>query len=248
LTIGKVQRDQLKQSGHFNYTKESIVSGEALKWKRVTFRGWKLHKLIAEINVNYHQNTYYIKCNKKIDEAIKGWHQSCFEAYSKHWEAQTRKEGETIEIKDTPKKITKGTDDYEVFLDLIAKSTTNIEQTKKRKPTSKSVKKKEPRKTLLQEMDKNSKENLNQEDEQTKPKSKSIETQQTSSDKQVQKENDHTSENSQNQLGLENRNNQESEQLELPEQVEVANTTTAATTANLEAETNVPALETGNHQ
>jgi hypothetical protein len=46
-----------------------------------------------------------------------------------------------------------------------------------------------------------------------------LETQQTSSDKQVQKENDHTTEISQNQEGLENRNNQESEQLELPEQV-----------------------------
>jgi hypothetical protein len=31
LSIGKVHRDRLKQSGHFNYTKESIVSGEALK-------------------------------------------------------------------------------------------------------------------------------------------------------------------------------------------------------------------------
>jgi hypothetical protein len=207
-----------------------------------------LHKLIAEINTNYHRNTYYIEFNEKTDDAIKGWHQSCFEAYSKHWEAQTRKKGETIEIKDTPKKITKGTNDYEVFLDPIAKSRTNVEQTKKRKPTSKSVKKKELRKTLLQETDKNSKENLNQEDEQRKPKSKSMETQQTSSDKQVQKDNDHTSENSKNQLGLENRNNQESEQLELPEQVEVTNTTTAATTANLKAGTNVPALETGNHQ
>jgi hypothetical protein len=66
LTIGKVQRDQLKQSGHFNYTKESIVNGEALKWKRVTFRGWKLHKLIAEINANHHQNTYYIEFNEKL--------------------------------------------------------------------------------------------------------------------------------------------------------------------------------------
>jgi hypothetical protein len=36
--------------------------------------------------------------------------------------------------------------------------------------------------------------------------------------------------------------------LESPEQVEVANTTTAATAANLKEETNVPALETGNHQ
>jgi hypothetical protein len=179
----------------------------------------------------------------------KRWHQSCFEAYSKHWEAQTRKKGETIEIEDTPKENPKGTKDCEFFLDPIDKSTTtNIEQTKKRKPTSKSVKKKEPRKTLLQEMDKNSKENLNQEDKQRKPKAKSMETQQTSSNKQVQKENDHTSENSHNQEGLENRNNEESEQLELPEQVEVANTTTAATTANLEEETNVPALETGNHQ
>jgi hypothetical protein len=185
LTIGKVQRDQLKQSGHFNYTKESIVSGEALKWKGVLFRGWKLHKLIAEINMNCHRNTYYIDVNKKIDYAIKGWHQSRFEAYSKHWEAQTRKKGETIEIEDTPEKIPKSTMDYEAFLDPIAKSTTNIEQTKKRKPTSKSVKKKEPRKTLLQETDKNSKENLNQEEEQRKPKSKSMETQQTSSDKQV---------------------------------------------------------------
>jgi hypothetical protein len=36
--------------------------------------------------------------------------------------------------------------------------------------------------------------------------------------------------------------------LELPEQVEVANTTTVATTANLKEETNVLALRIGNHQ
>jgi hypothetical protein len=118
------------------------VSGEALKWRGLLFHGWKLPELIASINVNYHQNSYYIDYNKKIDNAIKGWHQSCFEAYSKHWKAQTTKKGETIEIEDTPKKKPKGTKDYEVFLDPIAKSTTtNIEQTKKRKPTSKSVKK-----------------------------------------------------------------------------------------------------------
>jgi hypothetical protein len=244
LSIGKVQRDRLKQSGHFNYTKESIVSGEALKWKGVLFCGWKLPKLIGFTNVNSHRNTYYIKYNNKIDNAIKGWHQSCFEAYSKHWEAQTRKKGETIEIKDTPKKKPKGTKDYEVFLDPIAKSTTNIEQIKKRKPTSKSVKKKElffRKWTKIQRkisIKKTSKGNPN-------PKAW---RQQTSSDKQVQKENDHFSENCHNQEGLENRNNEESEQLELPEQFEVAKTTTAATTANLKEETKVPALEIGNRQ
>jgi hypothetical protein len=64
LSIGKVQRDCLKQSGHFNYTKESIVSGEALKWKGVVFCGWKLPQLIAYLNVNYHRNTYYIDYKK----------------------------------------------------------------------------------------------------------------------------------------------------------------------------------------
>jgi hypothetical protein len=54
LTIGKVQRDQLKQSGHFNYTKESILNRDALKWRKLMFRGWKVPKLIAEINENYH--------------------------------------------------------------------------------------------------------------------------------------------------------------------------------------------------
>jgi hypothetical protein len=241
LSIGKVQRDQLTQSGHFNYTKESILSGEALKWKGVLFRGWKLPKLIAEILTNYHRNTHFIEYNKKIDEAIKGWHQSRFEAYSKHWEAQTRKKGETTEIEDTPEKKPKGTKDYEVFMDPISKSTrTNIEQAKKRKPTSKSVKKKEPRKTHLRETDKNSKENINQEEEQRKPKSKRIEKQLTSSNKQVQKEND--------QERLENRTNQESELQEIPLQFEFVNITTHATAANLEEETNFTALETGNHQ
>jgi hypothetical protein len=37
LTIGKVQRDQLKQSGHFNYTKESILDRSAFMWKKLRF-------------------------------------------------------------------------------------------------------------------------------------------------------------------------------------------------------------------
>jgi hypothetical protein len=132
MSIGKVPRDCPKQSGHFNYPKESIVSGAAFTGKGVLFPGWKLPDLIASINLNFKQHHHYIECYHRIDHAIKGWHKSRLEAYTKHWEAQTSSEiGATIEIDFTPKKNQKAPQKlYEVFLDPIAKSTiTNNEQT-----------------------------------------------------------------------------------------------------------------------